>query len=150
MTDEGVPQNPVGAVVRVAPGIEVLESALRFTYVRSDGPGGQNVNKRSTRAQLRVSIGDLPLDEPARERLRRIAGSLRTTGDELLLSDGRRRSQRQNAEACLERLGRLLEMASRPPTLRRATNPSKSSVRRRLDTKTRRGETKRRRQSPEE
>jgi len=149
-SDADTPQRPGPAVVNLAPGVDVPASAIKLTFVRSDGPGGQNVNKRSTRAQLRVAIEQLPLDPKARERLRRIAGSLRTTGDELLISDGRRRSQQQNAQACFDRLARLIESARRAPTLRRATKPTRSSVRKRLDAKTQRGAIKRQRRDPED
>lgn len=136
------------AMVEIAPGVSVPGAALRLSFVRSDGPGGQNVNKRSTKAQLRVSIGDLPLDDEAKSRLRTIARSLRTAGDELIIADGRRRSQRQNAEACMERLARLIETARRAPTMRRATRPGKGAVMRRLEGKSKRGDTKKLRRPP--
>lgn len=124
--------------------MRVPRAALSITAVRSSGPGGQNVNRRSTRVQVRAAISALPLDDAGRARLRRIAGA-RVVGDEVLIADGSRRSQRQNLSICLERLGGLIRAAATPPKPRVATRPTKGSRERRLTAKKARGEIKRRR-----
>ena len=72
--------------LHIAPGVWVDARALRYTYVSSSGPGGQNVNKRSTKAVLRVSVGDLGLRDDVADRLRGLAGHRLTVEDEIVLS----------------------------------------------------------------
>ena len=134
--------------IRLAPGVRVRDEDLSISFVRSSGPGGQNVNKRSTKAQLRISLSAIPIDERAMKRLRRLAGSAVTSGDELIIERDETRSQSRNRSACIDRLCDLIARAVIEPKLRRATKPSKGSVRRRLDSKTRRGEVKRMRKPP--
>ncbi|MFK7883309.1 MAG: alternative ribosome rescue aminoacyl-tRNA hydrolase ArfB [Phycisphaerales bacterium] len=131
--------------VSLAPGIRVAESSLRVVFVRSSGPGGQNVNKRATKAQMRILIDDIPLPLAARARLVRLArGSINDAG-ELLVQDDSTRSQGRNRDACLTRLREYVMRAMVPPKVRRKTKPTKGSVQRRLNEKKRRSETKRRR-----
>ncbi len=122
---------------RVRPG------ALRVTYVRSRGPGGQNVNKRSTKAELRVALADIDLPPDAAERLARLARS-RLTGDaEIVITSDVGRSQTENRAACEDVLSRLIARAMTPPTPRRPTRPTKGSRERRLASKQARARTKR-------
>jgi len=137
------------SAAELAPGVRVPWDALRFSYARSSGPGGQHVNKRSTRATLRVPIREIPLDERARLRLRRMAGPSRLVDGEIVLSDGSRRSQKMNAQACLHRLGQLVAEAQLEPKERKPTKPSRSAKARRVDEKKKRGQTKRLRKPPE-
>lgn len=134
---------------RLAPGVIVPEEALRFQFVSSSGPGGQNVNKRATKAELRVHIDALGLDDDARQRLERLAGSRAIASGELIIVGERYRSQRRNRQDCLERLRQLVVRALERPKKRRPTRPTRGSVRRRLDEKSRRGEIKRLRRPPE-
>lgn len=160
---------PLGALT-LAPGVTVPRSALRFSASRSSGPGGQNVNKRSTKVELRVALQDLPLRPPAIHRLAALAGKRLLLedvdpappapvepgapapppppprGDLLIISD-EERSQPRNKAACLERLRALLIEAMAQPKVRRKTRPTRSSKERRLDAKRRASETKRRRAS---
>ena len=140
------PPAPPGGSVEVAPGIFLPESTLRFSFARSSGPGGQNVNKLSTKARLHVALADLRprIGEGAAHRLIELAGPsrLNVEGD-LVLSADESRSQRANREACLDRLRELLVRALHPPRPRKKTRPSKASKRRRLEAKKRRGEVKR-------
>jgi len=138
-----------GGRVELAPGVRVDGSVLRFTYSRSGGPGGQNVNKRETRAQLRLAIDELPVSNPVRERLARRAGSLVTSSGELVISSDEHRSQRRNRDACLRRLRVLLIEAQKRPTPRRPTRPTRGSIERRLQAKRERGERKRTRRPPD-
>ncbi|MGA1046014.1 MAG: alternative ribosome rescue aminoacyl-tRNA hydrolase ArfB, partial [Phycisphaerales bacterium] len=118
--------------------------------VRSSGPGGQNVNKVSTAAELRVAITAIEgLDERAIERLRDLAGRRINAAGELVLRAETSRSQRENREICLEKLKQLVSAAAKRPKVRRPTKPTRGSKQRRLEEKTQRGEIKRRRSRPE-
>lgn len=145
------PTNPDSEIppsrISLAPGVTIDDSALRFTFTTSQGPGGQNVNKRSTRAQLAVSIDDLPIPADARARLARLAGSKLTDEGVLMISSSSTRSQRQNRDACVERLSELVTASLVRPKKRRPTKPSKGAVKRRLDSKRKRGDIKRSRSS---
>jgi ribosome-associated protein len=134
--------------VRLAPGVRVRAAALRFSAERSAGPGGQNVNKRSTRVQLRVAIDDLGLPADARARLVRLAGSLVTGTGELIIASGTTRSQTRNRADTVERLSDLVRRALVRPKVRRPTKPTKGSIRRRITSKKHRGELKSRRRPP--
>lgn len=129
----------------LAPGVVVPSSALRFSYSRSAGPGGQNVNKRSTRAQLRVGVAALGLAPGPLARLERAAGSLLTAGGELVISADESRSQKLNRRSCVSRLQALVREAVRKPKVRRPTKPTAGSERRRLEAKKQRGEIKKQR-----
>jgi ribosome-associated protein len=109
---------------------------LQWSFVRGSGPGGQNVNKVATAAQLRF---DLPsshaLDGAAKQRLRALAGS-RITGEGMLLIVARNhRTQEGNRREALERLMTLLTRAAVVPKVRRATKPTRGSQLRRVEQK---------------
>ena len=135
--------------LRLGNGAFVSPQDLDFNFVRGGGPGGQHVNKTSTKAQLRVLLERIGgLDDAAKARLREIAGSLVVgAGDDeaLLLSDHSTRSQADNRDACLARLKTLVSTAAQRPKVRRKTKPTRASKERRLDTKKREGERKRQR-----
>lgn len=126
-------------------GVSVPRDALLFTYSRSSGPGGQNVNKRATKATLRVRVEDIPIPADARDRLRAQAGQLLNDRDELVISNGRRRTQERNRESCLERLSELIGRARVRPKARKKTRPSRGAVERRLKEKKTRSDAKKRR-----
>ena len=120
----------------LAPGVRAAPGALRFSFARGSGPGGQNVNKVSTRAELRIAVTDLlGLDQAAANRLRQFAGKRLTRDDEIVLHAGEHRSQRDNREACLQRLRELIAKALIVPRTRRRTKPSRASKERRLQSK---------------
>lgn len=136
-----------GGFLRLGGGCAVRLGALDFSFVRGSGPGGQHVNKTSTKAQLRVLLGEiLGLDDAGFARLRDIAGS-HVVGDgaeeALLISDHSTRSQADNREACLARLKTLVSMAAKKPKIRRKTKPTRGSKERRLEGKKIEGEKKR-------
>lgn len=143
----GVNPHPEPGRFPLGPGASVPESALRFTFVASGGPGGQNVNKRATKAELRVAAADLRLPEPTRARLVRLAGRRLVDGD-LVFTSEVHRSQGQNRAECLDRLRELVLAALTPPRPRTRTRPSRGSVERRLESKRHASETKRRRRRP--
>ena len=132
--------------VEIAPGVRVPDAALRFTFVSASGPGGQNVNKRATKAVLRLAIADLPVSERVRARVARLGkGWLVGDDGELSIAADEHRSQRRNREACLERLRELLIRAMAKPKPRVPTKPGRGAVERRLRAKREQGEKKRRR-----
>ena len=117
------------------------EVVIRF--VRAAGPGGQNVNKVATAAQLRFHVGNCSsLDAAARQRLRRLAGRRLTDDDEILIIARNHRTQEGNRRDAIERLAELLETARRAPVPRRATKPTRASKERRLAGKARAGSVK--------
>jgi ribosome-associated protein len=127
------------AGLRVSPAVTVPAGLLGFSYSRSGGPGGQNVNKLATRVTLRVGLADLRalIGEAASVRLRHLAGSRVTDAGELIINDEQTRSQQMNREACRERLRGLLLAALTPPQPRRRTKPSRGAKARRLEGKRR-------------
>jgi ribosome-associated protein len=136
-----------GDFVRLGGGCGVSAGALDFAFVRGSGPGGQHVNKTSTKAQLRVLLSELfGLDGAGLDRLRAIAGShLVGEGEDeaILIADHSTRSQADNRDACLARLKTLVSMAAKKPKVRKKTKPTRASKERRLDAKKREGEKKR-------
>jgi ribosome-associated protein len=140
----------VAAGVELAPGVRVPESALRWQFARSSGPGGQNVNKVNTKAELWVRLDSLTaLSERAVGRLQKLAGRRLTAAGEIHIAADVERTQEANRAAALERLRDLLVQAIREPKPRRKTKPSRASQRRRLESKRRRSQIKARRRGDE-
>jgi ribosome-associated protein len=130
-------------MIRVNAQIELDEREIQEDFVRASGPGGQNVNKVSTAVQLRFDVARSPsLPELVRERLIALAGRRLTQDGVLILSAERYRSQRRNRDDALERLIELIREACEVDKPRRPTRPTLASKKRRLDSKQRRGETK--------
>jgi ribosome-associated protein len=130
-------------MLQVTPHIAIEESEIEERFVRSSGPGGQNVNKVSTAVQLRFDVEHSPsLDDRVRRRLRALAGS-RLTADGVLVIEARRhRTQAQNREDARERLIELVREAAKKPTKRRATRPTRAAHERRIEGKRQRSERK--------
>lgn len=142
----GAGENPGG--IEIAPGVRVSEGALRFSYASSSGPGGQNVNKRATKAILRVRPEELPMNAAARARLLGLARTWLTDDGELVIASDEFRSQGRNRDACLERLRDAMVRALTPPKPRRKTRVPAGVKKARLEGKRRRGETKQSRRPP--
>eukprot|EP00752_Nemacystus_decipiens_P016633 g14873.t1 len=137
---------PANKTTPLAPGIELPEAALSFTFSRSSGPGGQNVNKVNSRATLTIRLDDLheALPPYARHRLAVVA-SRYLSQDTLQISASDSRSQIANRRACMDRLREVLVEALRRPKVRKKTRPSARAVQRRLDAKKHRSQVKARR-----
>lgn len=157
----GMSLPPVGRpthAIALGPIAWVSEASLRFTFSRSGGPGGQNVNKVESKAQLRVRLREVGgLDHHALLRLARLAGShlVGATPDDpaSLFSPAAQlnfvcevhRSQRDNRQACIEHLHELVLRAATRPRVRRKTKPTRGSKERRLESKRIQSEKKARR-----
>jgi ribosome-associated protein len=121
----------------------IPESELSWSFARSGGPGGQNVNKVESKAVLRwnvASTASLPAE--AKERLLRQQARRVTTEGDLLVTSQRYRDQDRNRTDCLEKLAGMVQTALTPPRPRRATRPGRAARERRLDDKRKRSETK--------
>lgn len=143
--------DPVDSGVTVRSGVVVPEAELAWRFSRSGGPGGQSVNTTDSRVELSFDVGATTafsdvLKTRALERLQS-----RLVDGVLTIAASEYKSQWRNREAARERLAVLLrEAIAPPPRKRRPTKPSKGSVRRRLDDKKRRGQTKRLRGRPDD
>ncbi len=129
--------------------ISLDESELEFAFVRSSGPGGQNVNKVATAVQLRFDIARSPsLPEDVRARLLTRLGSKLTKDGVLILTARRFRTQERNRADAIERLIETIRTAATPPKRRKKTKPTRASKRQRVEHKRRRSSTKRLRGRP--
>jgi len=130
----------------VTPKLKIPLREFRFTFSRSSGPGGQNVNKLNTKALLRWPVADSPsLPEAVRKRLLAKYGRRVNCDGELLIASQRFRDAGRNVADCLEKLRAMLRAVASPPKRRRPTKPTGASVRRRLEDKRRQSQKKRRR-----
>ena len=135
-------------MIRITDTISIDESELEESFVRSSGPGGQNVNKLSTAVQLRFDVRRSPsLPNDVAVRLMRLAGRRMTKDGVLVLIAQNHRTQERNRAEAQDRLGKLIQEAAVAPVPRRATRPPKSSRRERLEGKKHRSGVKRMRHS---
>lgn len=123
--------------------VAIQDWEMTETFVRSSGPGGQNVNKVSSAVELRFEAGSSPsLSSPVKTRLRRLAGRRWTNEGALVIQCDETRSQVRNREIARERLKELIKAALTPPKRRIPTRPTLGSKKRRLKEKKVRGEVK--------
>ena len=133
-------------VIELAPGVTVPASDVTFTFSRAGGPGGQAVNKLSTRATLRLPIASIRgLSDVATQRLRTLAGRRVTQDDEIVMHAWSERSQLMNKRACIERLSRLVTDAVNVPKPRKKKRVTAAMKRRRREAKKEQSERKSRR-----
>ncbi len=134
-------------MLRVTPSLLLDEEEVEFVFVRADGPGGQNVNKVATAAQLRFDVRrSASLPEAVKVRLERLAGQRLTREGVLVIRASRYRTQEQNRADALRRFLSLVRQAAQEPRPRRPLAPPPEAKARRLAHKRRRAEIKRLRQ----
>lgn len=129
--------------------IQIPLTELSFSFARSGGPGGQNVNKVNSKAILRwavVMTNSLPYDVKARF-LQKFANRL-TAENEIIITSQKYRDQNKNIDDCLEKLRTMIESVAKKPIVRRATKPTASSVKKRVQIKKEISQKKQSRRSP--
>lgn len=123
--------------------ISIEDKFIQIKFVRSSGPGGQNVNKVNTCAQLRFDLKHCEVLAPSvKNRLKRLAGARLTSQEVIQIESDRYREQSRNRQDCLDRLRELIQKALIRPKKRIATKPTKASRQRRLDAKKQRSRVK--------
>lgn len=136
-----------GAMIHITPSLAIAENELQFNFIRSSGPGGQNVNKVASGVQLRFNIDASPtLPEDVKQRLRSIARNRITDDGDLIIEAKRFRTQEQNRADAVARLIALVSRAAERPEPRKRTRPSAAAQARRIAAKKHRSVTKHRRQ----
>ena len=130
------------AMLRVSHALSIDEKDIDIVFVRASGPGGQNVNKLATAAQLRLDTNRITLPDDARARLTRLAGQRMTKDGVIVIHAQRYRTQERNRADAIDRLTELLQDSLVRPKPRRATKPTFGSKQRRLEGKKRRSDVK--------
>ena len=129
-------------MLRVSHALSIDEDDIDIAFVRASGPGGQNVNKLATAAQLRLDTTRIALPDDARARLTRLAGQRMTKEGVIVIHAQRFRTQERNRADAIDRLLELLRESLVRPTPRRPTKPTLGSKQRRLEGKKRRSDVK--------
>lgn len=132
--------------IQITPNLSIDEGEIVEQFIRSGGPGGQNVNRVATAVQLRFDVAHSPsLPDDVRQRLISLAGGQISEEGVLVITARSHRTQRQNRAEARERLVELIRRAAQRPRRRVRTRPGRAAVQRRLEQKRRRSEKKARR-----
>jgi ribosome-associated protein len=129
-------------MIRITDSLSIDEDEIAWSFSRASGPGGQNVNKVSTAAELRFDVSRAFLPEDLKIRLGTLAGRQLTQDGVLVITAQETRSQERNREIALQKLVELLRKAALRPKRRIATRPTRASKTRRLESKSKRSQTK--------
>ncbi len=130
-------------MILISSDIHIREDELQFKFVRSTGPGGQNVNKVATAVQLRFDVMNSPsLTDRVKKRLLITAKNRMNDRGELIIEAKQHRTQHQNRKDAIDRLINQIKEAATTPKTRKPTKPTKSSQRKRLEKKHQRGKLK--------
>jgi ribosome-associated protein len=136
-------------MIPVSSAIALHASEIQERFIRSPGPGGQNVNKVASAVQLRFDVaGSSSLPDQVKHRLMRLAGRRLSQEGVLTIEAHRYRTRERNRQDALERLVDLIRTAAYRPKPRKKTKPSRASKERRLESKHQRARTKSLRQAP--
>ena len=131
-------------MIRITRNIALEESEIHLDFIRSSGPGGQNVNKVASAVQLRFDVANSPsLTEEVRQRLLVLAGKRITEDGRLIIVAQRFRTQGRNRQDAIDRLVELIREAAPGPKIRHKTKATLASKKRRLESKHHRAVTKR-------
>lgn len=122
-------------MIKITPEITIKNSELKFTFIRSPKPGGQNVNKVSTAVELRFNIKSLSLTDSVRNRLKTLCVNKISAEGELVIKASTHRTQLQNKQEAIKRLQAYILKASIVPKKRKKTKATKASQEKRLSTK---------------
>ena len=138
-------------MIRITPSIAIEESEIQLEFVRSSGPGGQNVNKISSAVQLRFDLRNTTsLPEHVKQKILHITGAKITAEGILLISASKYRTQEQNRSDAISRFINIIKKSSIIPKKRQPTGPTHASKLKRLESKKHRSEIKKLRQGPPE
>ena len=129
-------------MLKITKNISIDEKYINFNFIRSSGPGGQNVNRVASAVQLRFNIKDSSLPEDIKKRLRKLGGKKVTKKDELIIEAKRFRHQEKNRKDAVKRLIRLIRKAAKKPKPRKKTKPPPKAHEKHLEEKKKQSEKK--------